>query len=171
MIVRCILNSKMIVTCMLLWQLKVCLLQNQNCRDALNNDDVCQQMMQFCANGWWNKVSGLLKQYFPVPSELIVQNGLLLQGSRLVIPSSMLSEILQCLHTGHQGITKCHEKAKHSVWWPGFGKQLETVVRNCNICCQFCFQPTEPLIATEPLQNYRTTDRTTELSYLGKKLE
>ena len=60
----------------------------------------------------------------------------------------MQPNIPQRLHMGHQGITKCHENARHSVWWLGLSKQLETLVSNCHVCCQFRSQPTEPLIAT-----------------------
>ena len=90
-------------------------LKLQQIRDVLKKDDVCQQLMQFSINGWPHRVSGQLK--IPVLSEQTVQNELLLRGNQLVIPSSMQPDILQHLHMGHQGITKCRENARHSVWW------------------------------------------------------
>ena len=117
-------------------------------KEALKADDVCQQVMQYCNEGWPEQVNGPLKQYFPVRLELTVHDGLLLRGNRLVIPGSMQSEIIQCLHAGHQGITKCRARAKNSVWWPGLGKQLEKTVTDCNVCRKFSIQPTEPLIST-----------------------
>ena len=120
----------------------------QQIKEALKEDDVCQKVMQFCTKGWPDRVDGPLKKYFSVRLELTVQDRLLLRGNRLVIPSSMQPKIIQYLHAGHQGITKCRERAKNSVWWLGLEKQLETMVTNCNICCQFSIQPTEPLIST-----------------------
>jgi len=63
--------------------------------------------------------------YYPITSELTVVNGLLMRGNRTVIPLALRVEILNKLHTGHQGITKCRERARQSVWWPGLSKQLE----------------------------------------------
>ena len=104
--------------------------------------------MQFCEYGWPDRVTGPIKQYLPVASEIKVHDGLLLRGSRLIIPSSMRPEILRCLHGGHQGITKCRERAKESVWWPGLGKQISNEVQSCKICYKLGCQPVEPLLST-----------------------
>ena len=44
-----------------------------------------------------------------------MERGLLVRGSRVVIPASLTVNILDKIHTGHQGITKCRERAKHSL--------------------------------------------------------
>ena len=56
--------------------------------------------------------------------------------------------MLDKLHTGHQGITKCHERARQSIWWPGLSKQLEELVKCCLECCRAQNQRSEPLIPT-----------------------
>ena len=38
--------------------------------------------------------------------------------------SALRLELLDRIHTGHQGMCKCHEQAKHSLWWPGLSQQL-----------------------------------------------
>ena len=117
-------------------------------KECLKHDEVSQQLMEFCESGWPDKVTGPAKQYLPVASELQVQDGLLLRGSRLIIPNSMRQDILSCLHAGHQGITKCRKRAKVSVRWPGLGKQITDTVQSCKICCKFGCQPVEPLLST-----------------------
>ena len=42
-----------------------------------------------------------------------------MKENRLVVPLSMRIDVLDRLHDAHQGITKCLERAKTSVWWPG----------------------------------------------------
>ena len=84
--------------------------------------------------------------YHAVAAELSVEDGLLLRGCRIVIPTTLRSDVLERLHTGHQGIVKCRERARQSVRWPGLSAQLEKVVKNCRECCREQLQRAEPLM-------------------------
>lgn len=55
-------------------------------------------------------------------------DGLLLKGTRLVIPSTLRNDVLAKLHEGHQGIVKCKARARQSVWWPGLSQQVSEMV-------------------------------------------
>ena len=92
--------------------------------------------MLFCREGWphHSKLKGTIKLYKPVADELSVQNGLLFQGSHIVIPPALQKDVLVKLHTGHLGITKCQQRAKQSVWWPKIGKHIEEEVQKCLVC-------------------------------------
>ena len=57
-----------------------------------------------------------------------------MRGSRVVIPASLRVDLLDRIHAAHQGISKCRERAKHSVWWPELSRQLEVIVRSCPQC-------------------------------------
>ena len=50
------------------------------------------------------------------------------------------------MKSGHQGISKCRDKARQSVWWPRLAKELETVVKNCGTCCKHQAPAIQPLI-------------------------
>ena len=82
-------------------------------------------------------------------NDLSICNGLLLKGNRIVIPDDLRNEVLEQLHTGHQGLVKCKERARVSVWWPGITKDIEAYIRKCKICCQFQQTKYEPLIPSE----------------------
>ena len=90
-----------------------------------------------------------MRPYYAVAAEISISEGLLLRGSRIIIPLSLRKEILQRLHTGHQGISKCRDRAKQSVWWPGLSSQLQDVVSSCEVCHQHYSQRAEPLIPSE----------------------
>ena len=60
----------------------------------------------------------------------------------------MRLEILDKIHTCHQGITKCRERARQSVWWPGLSRQLEELVKNCITCVKAQKQRAQPLVTT-----------------------
>ena len=38
---------------------------------------------------------------------------------------------VQKIHKGHQGITKCRERAHQSVWWLKIGKDIVKIVEQC----------------------------------------
>ena len=90
-------------------------------KQAQADDVTCQNIQDFCMHGWPDKakLGSEEKLYLQVATDLNIQKGLLLKGSRLVIPVAMQKTILGKIHEGHQGITKCRERAKQSVWWPG----------------------------------------------------
>ena len=72
--------------------------------------------------------------YHHISSSLSTSQGLVLYGDRIVIPPSMRKEILHRLHDGHQGITKCRERAHMSVWWPGLEKEIQELVTKYPEC-------------------------------------
>ena len=57
-------------------------------------------------------------------------------------------QILTKLHTGHQGINKCKQKAHESVWWPYIGRAITQFVENCPVCSIHRQQVAEPLITS-----------------------
>ena len=88
-------------------------------------------------------------KFHAVSSQLSVEDGLLMRGSRIVIPSDLRQDMLHRIHDGHQGIVKCRERAHHSVWWPGLSAQLEDLVHNCPVCVKERVQHPEPLSPTK----------------------
>ena len=73
---------------------------------------------------------------------------ILLKESRILIPSSMRIEILDNIHEGHQGITKCCKPAKSSVWWLGLSREIQDLVQQCGVCALHKENKPELLIAT-----------------------
>ena len=78
-----------------------------------------------------------------------MQHGLLMKENQLVAPFTMRIDVIERLHDAHQGITKCHERAKASVWWPDLSNQLEEVVKQCPTCIKERVNPAEPVILSE----------------------
>ena len=75
-----------------------------------------------------------LLPYFRRRSELSLQDGCLLWGSRVVIPTALRDKVLRLLHDGHPGIAGMKRIARNSVWWPGIDADIETCVRACDPC-------------------------------------
>ena len=78
-----------------------------------------------------------LRPYWSYRDELSVENGLILKGSRIVIPDTMHEDILSKIHAGHQGAEKCKLRAKSCVFWKNMNSDIENLVKMCNTCCQY----------------------------------
>ena len=126
---------------------------------AQDDDTTCRMIKHYCMYGWPDiaELGSDEKVYLQVSTDVTIQQGLLLKGSRLVIPIAMRPEILAKNHEGHQGITKCREHAKQSVWWPGLSKQIEDLVEKCDRCAKERLNRVEPMMPSKvpdyPLQN------------------
>lgn len=85
--------------------------QLEQIRHHLEEDEECRQVFEYCQFGWPSRQSlvGVMKHYHTVRSETSVQDGLLIRGNRVVILSALRLEMLDQIHTGHQGISKCCE--------------------------------------------------------------
>lgn len=105
-------------------------------RKQLSADSVCAEVMKYCSEGWpdRSRLDVLVRPYWTERAVLSTHNGLLLRGTRLIIPSVMRNRVLEKIHEGHQGIVKCRERAKQSVWWPGLSSQIGELVLKCTAC-------------------------------------
>ena len=82
------------------------------------------------------------KQMF---NDISVKDDLLMRGSSILIPSS-LQQVLQQIHSGHQGMIKCKEGARRVIWWPGMTSQIKEKIHKCKRCCQYQKARVEPLL-------------------------
>lgn len=46
----------------------------------------------------------------------------------------MREEVLNKIHEGHQGLSRCRKRAQTSVWWPGLTADLKKILENCEFC-------------------------------------
>ena len=119
-------------------------------RQKQNEDTVCIQIKHYCTHGWpESQIQSDIKPYWSERASITIQHGLLMKGKRIIVPASLRSEILQQLHSGHQGIVKCRARAKESVWWPGLSKAIQEVVNSCELCAKDSHAPLEPLIPSQ----------------------
>ncbi|KAL1250489.1 hypothetical protein QQF64_018285 [Cirrhinus molitorella] len=65
--------------------------------------------------------------------------------------------MLKKVHEGHLGITKCRERAKQSIWWPGLSKELMKMIDTCDTCARERVNLKETLIPSEFPSRPRST--------------
>ena len=117
---------------------------------AQDKDKVCRQVKKYCLERWPEKdhLDHDLKPYYQTNGELTIVRGLLMKGTRIVIPKCLQRQTLEKIHEGRQGINKCRARANRSVWWPGISAQIKSLVENCETCSEHRNPPSEPLIPT-----------------------
>ncbi|XP_063592470.1 uncharacterized protein K02A2.6-like [Penaeus indicus] len=76
----------------------------------------------------------MLQPYWSFRDELSIEDGLVIKGSRVIIPMSMQKLVLDRIHEGHQGIAKCQLRAKDCVYWTSINRDIEDIVQQCSIC-------------------------------------
>ena len=118
-------------------------------------DATCSKLKAFCTRGWpkRNEVIGTLSKFWRARGELTVTDGLLLYGTRIVVPESLRKQTLTKVHQGHQGINRCRSRILSSVWWPGVTTEMEDFIKQCPQCQKSTTPPVEPMMET-PLPNH-----------------
>lgn len=120
----------------------------QEIREAQLKDENLMMVEQYTKQGWpcKSKINPDLKMYWDHRYSFSVNEGLLMYGSRIVIPLSMKNEIIQRLHKGHLGLGKTQSRMKQSVWWPNCKNDLENFVKRCLVCIKERIPRHEPMI-------------------------
>ena len=104
---------------------------------ATSADPTLGLVKEILSKGWPEHKSHCpvaAKPFWGVRNALSEADGLLLYGSRLVVPVSLRPEVLEGIHDGHFGELKCILRAKSAVYWPGCDEQIRNMVASCVTC-------------------------------------
>ena len=74
------------------------------------------------------KTPTAVRPYWKIRQDLSHHDGLVLKGSRIVIPKSQRPHILARLHASHQGTRRTLARARQLVYWPGMSNDVTTTV-------------------------------------------
>lgn len=103
-------------------------------------DPVLQKLQRTAHNGWPSEKSSVdlaIREYWSVRDEINQQDGILLRGERLIVPSSLRKEMLHRIHESHFGIERCKRRARDVLYWPGMNDQIAQLISRCDICQRF----------------------------------
>jgi hypothetical protein len=123
-------------------------------------DPVLQQLEVLISQGWPMEKGDCprdLLPYWNYRDEMVIADGLILKGMRIVVPTSLREEMLAKIHTGHLGMEKCKRRARAVMFWPKMNSEIDHLVRNCSVCLRYKpAQQPEPLhphpIPTRPFE-------------------
>ena len=100
----------------------------QQIRIATQEDDEIALLKHTITQGWPStikEVPSVSQSYWTFSEELTIEDGIILKGTRIVIPAKKHEAVLKLIHEGHLGLNKCKLHAKETVYWPRFNNQFE----------------------------------------------
>ena len=117
---------------------------------ATNEDKALQEVKQAITSGDWN--SPAIQSFKAVKDELTINhsNGVILRGTRIIMPTPLQKRAVQIAHEGHQGIAKTKALIREKVWFPLIDKFVQDEIGKC-LACQAIGKenPPEPLKMTK----------------------
>ena len=102
-----------------------------------NKDKELQSLKHYISTGWPAKRSQIpvsLHPYWNFRDELMIESGILMKNSKVLIPETLKQKFLMQIHQGHQGIEACRYRAREFVFWINLNNDLKELVEKCDIC-------------------------------------
>ena len=93
-------------------------------------------MRSFIWQGWNDQVKGkdVFKPYYDRRHELTVEYDCVLWGTRVIVPERLRRDVLNLLHSTHQGIVAVKALARSYIWWPKLNEDIENTAKTCEPC-------------------------------------
>ena len=128
--------------------------KKQDYQLTIQDDPLLRALADMIITGWpddVNNVPKALRPYHGQRDSLTIEDGLILRGEAIIVPPGERRKVLEQIHQGHLGISKCQYRARHCVYWPGINKDIEHLVEACSTCQRHRPQePRQPLKPTPP---------------------
>ena len=87
-----------------------CPINMEHVKSAMTPDATLNMLKDMIYLGWPHyrkQCPQELWDYWNLSSDLVLEDGFILKGDKIVIPEQLRTQVLQAIHTGHQGETKC----------------------------------------------------------------
>ena len=112
---------------------------------ACKSSPVYQLLLSTISNGAPDDISewdDKIREYHQHRHVLVVTGQVILLHDRPVIPMALRQEVLEHLHSGHAGVTTMFERAKTTLYWPGYKNDITRHRLSCRVCDQIA--PSNP---------------------------
>ena len=121
---------------------------------AIQDDPLLRALADVIVAGWPDNIEDVPKAQRPYHGQcdsLTVEDGLILRGEAIIVPPGERRKVLEQIHQGHLGVSKCQYRARQCVYWPGINQDIKRFVEACPTCQRHRPQePRQPLKPTPP---------------------
>eukprot|EP00106_Octopus_bimaculoides_P002784 XP_014770226.1 PREDICTED: uncharacterized protein K02A2.6-like [Octopus bimaculoides] len=122
--------------------------RNILCQES-GKDPVISTVMRYVCKGWPPKhteTNDEVKKFQKLLDSLSIYHGCLNHGSKVVIPQSLQSNMLDLMHIGHLGMEHLKQLARTAAYWPGTEAAIEMASRQCDSCGEHQIKPPKPAV-------------------------
>lgn len=132
-------------TALLMEQLESSPVNVNQIKNWTRKDPLLSRILRYAMQGWpeTSKDDDELKPFHTRKTEISIQDGCLLWGTRVIVPPQGRVKIMDELHDGHPGISRMKSIARGFVWWPKMDLDLADRVQKCKMCQQTRRTPPE----------------------------
>ena len=116
----------------------------------MREDPILGTVYQLTQQGWPHQrrhTPWMARAYWDFKDQLSTDEGLLLMGPRIVIPSCLCEECLERLHQGNLPAMGVQQNARKHLYWPRLDADIVDYTRRCQECNCQSLPPKEPLQA------------------------
>ena len=103
----------------------------QEIKKYSQKDEEVQKIKNGIENNIWVDSVKYCKAF---QEEFCICDGILLRGTRIIIPNNLRQRVLEAAHEGHPGIVGMKNRLRTKVWWPKIDENAEKMVRSCRGC-------------------------------------
>ena len=113
-------------------------------RRETRRDPDLARVVRFVEEGWDSyEACDQLAPYASRSAEIVVHNGVLMWGGRVIVPPKLRSRVLDTLHEGHVNMAKMKGLGRGYTWWPLMDKDIERTVKECDGCQRVANNPSQ----------------------------
>ena len=129
-------------------------------KQETRSDTHLTQLMQYIVQGFPTNCTDLplpLQPYWCHRNKLSIVDDVIMFDNRVLIPPTLRQEVLDSLHSAHQGVTGMGNRARATVFWSDISSALQTTRDSCEPCDRIApsqpFQPpVPPMVPTMPFE-------------------
>ena len=110
----------------------------QQLKTETESDEAIQLLKTVIRDGWPEEKQDLpilITPYHSIRDELSIQDGIIFRGERVVVPTSLRTEMKRAVHQAHLGTERCLRRARECLYWP---VMMNTVMKDYISRCERC---------------------------------
>ena len=141
-------------------------------KEETRKDKILLKVKETMRKGWPSskqECSADIKPFWDSRHDITEIEGVLTKGSRLVIPQKLQKDVLERLHSAHQGMSSSKRRARQTCFWPSMNQDIENMIGKCSECLKHKPTKTKEQLKPHPVPTRPWEKVATDLFELNRR--